>query len=224
MPGEGGEGKAPEASGEEPAGSEKDLDSDVGVRTQVRETILYDETDGRGRYDWSSRYAFKAKVQIWLETAFVSLVLVGSLVGLYLTWCGILSKWLACPGCSIETLRRYAYFFFAGMLGSVLFGGKYLYHVVARGYWHEDRRLWRILSPFLSASLALMVAAAIDSGMLGISFRAGSHAACVALGFFAGYFADKALAKMSEIADVIFGVRDSARDPRKHEQPPQKAP
>lgn len=220
MAGEEGQGKGSATPGEAPAR----LGSDVGTQTELRETILHDETDGRGRYDWSSRYPLRAKVEIWLETGFVALVLVAALTGIYLTWCGILIHSFMCLGCSPESLRRYCYFFFAGMLGSVLFGGKYLYHVVGRGYWHQDRRLWRFLSPFLSASLALMVAAAIDSGMLGISFRAGSHAACVALGFFAGYFADKALAKMSEIADVIFGVRDSARDPRRNEQPQSKAP
>ena len=199
------------------------LASDLSVKTQVRETILYDETDGRGRYEWVSRYPVRAKCEIWLETLFVACVLATALFGIYLTWSGTLTALLQCPQCSTETLRRYAYFFFSGMLGSILFGGKYLYHVVARGYWHQDRRLWRFLSPFLAASLALIVAAAIDSGMMGLAFRAGSHAACVAMGFFSGYFADKALAKMTEIADVVFGVRDSARDARKNEQPQAKA-
>jgi hypothetical protein len=102
------------------------------------------------------------------------------------------------------------------MLGSVLFGGKFLYHVVARGYWHQDRRLWRVLSPILSASLAFIVAAVIESGMLGLAFRTGTHASCVALGFLSGYFADKALAKMTEIADVVFGTRDADRDGKKN--------
>jgi hypothetical protein len=190
---------------------------DVSVRRGVQETILHDDTDGRKRYQWVSAYPSNAKFQIWCETAFVTLVLAAALTGIYLTWYGTLTDLLACKTCSPITLRRYSYFFFSGMLGSILFGGKYLYHVVARGYWHQDRRLWRVLSPFLAASLAVVIAAAIDSGMLGISFRAGSHAACVAMGFFSGYFADKALAKMSEISDVVFGVRDVGRNPSKHE-------
>ena len=191
--------------------------SDVSVRKGIEEKILHDETDGRNRYQWTSGYPCRAKVQIWCETAFVVVVLVASLIGIYLTWQGFLVEHLGCQTCSAGTLKRYSYFFFSGMLGSVLFGGKYLYHVVARGYWHQDRRLWRVLSPFLSASLALMVAASVDSGMLGLSFRAGSHAACVAMGFLSGYFADKALAKMTEIADVVFGVKEVGRGSKKNE-------
>jgi hypothetical protein len=192
-------------------------ESDVSVRKGTEEKILHDETDGRRRYQWASGYTGSAKSQIWCEAAFVCLVLIASWVGIYLTWNGFLVDQLTCQGCAGGTLKRYSYFFFSGMLGGVLFGGKYLYHVVARGYWHQDRRLWRILSPFLSASLAIMIAAAVDSGMLGLSFRGGSHAACVAMGFLSGYFADKALAKMSEIADVVFGVKDVGRASNKHE-------
>lgn len=191
-------------------------EAEAAARVGVQKAILHDETDGRIRYQWTSGYPHDATVEIWIETAFVALVLAGSLTGILLTWNGTIVFWLKCKTCSSFTLVRYSYFFFSGMLGSVLFGGKYLYHVVARGYWHQDRRLWRVLSPFLSASLAICVAAAIDSGILGLSFRAGSHAACVAMGFFSGYFADKALAKMTEISDVIFGVRDVGRRPKKH--------
>jgi hypothetical protein len=192
---------------------------DAVVRTGVQAKILHDETDGRRRYHWVSGYPSNAQKQIWLEALFVAIILCVSLTGIFLTWNGVLESNVACRGeCSAQAFRRYSYFFFAGMLGSVLFGGKYLYHVVARGYWHVDRRLWRLLSPFLAASLALIVAAAIDSGILGLSFSANTHAACVALGFFSGYFADKALAKMGEIADVMFGVRDVGRKARKNEE------
>jgi hypothetical protein len=199
--------------------------SEAVSRHGLQKKILNDETDGRERWQWVSGYPLRAKVEIWLETGFVCVVLVGALTGIYRTWNGDLFAWLGCAHCSRTTFTRYAYFFFSGMLGSVLYGGKFLYHVVARGYWHQDRRLWRFLSPFLSGSLALAVAAAIDSGILGLSFRAGSHAACIALGFFSGYFADKALAKMSEVADVIFGVRDRdvGRNPKKHEIDPHPA-
>src|ERR1700691_3990614 len=132
------------------------------ARIGVQETILHDETDGRQRWEWISGYPFRAKAEIWLETIFVGLILLASLAGIYLTWNGTMFGWFGCATCSGSSFSRYAYFFFSGMLGSVLFGGKYLYHVVARGYWHQDRRLWRVLSPFLAASLALTIAAAID--------------------------------------------------------------
>lgn len=170
------------------------------------------ETDGRGRDQWASRYPTPVKCQIWAEAAFVTIVLLGALTGIYLTWNGYLPRLLGCATCSGDALQRYLYFFFAGLLGNILFGGKYLYHVVAHGYWNQDRRLWRVLSPILAASVAVMVAVAIDSGMLGVAFRVGSHASCVAMGFFSGYFADKALAKMTEIANVIFAVDKSKKN------------
>src|SRR3546814_13356778 len=96
--------------------------------------------------------------------------------------------------------------FFSGVLGGTLFGLKYLYKVVARGWWNEDRELWRFFSPLLAGGLAFAVGALADAGLFG--FKVGenqSAASFVSLGFIAGYFADSASRKMQEIADILFG-------------------
>ena len=130
---------------------------------------------------------------------------------IFLLWTGIITSWTGCEACSRPAFSRYGYFFLGGVLGGTLFGVKYLYHVVAKGYWNEDRFLWRFLSPLLSGSLAFIVGALTDAGLLGLTTSASRAPAFLSLGFITGYFGDKALAKMTEIADVIFGTRDSPK-------------
>ena len=101
---------------------------------------------------------------------------------------------------------RIRYFFLGGFLGGVLFAVKYLYKVVARQYWNMDRRLWRLFSPFLSGGLALVVGALIDSGVLGLTVKVASGAAYLSYGFITGYFADRAIDKMQEVAETVFGA------------------
>ncbi len=164
-------------------------------------------TDERSNGDWQSRYPKRAQWHIRFDAFYVAAVLALTLVAVLLTWRGSLFSMLAdgCTTCSKETFNRYAFFYLGGQLGGTLFGVKYLYNVVARGWWNVDRRLWRVFSPFLSAGLALAVGALIDSGVLGLTLKATTGSAYFSMGFVAGYFADSALRKMKEIADTVFG-------------------
>ena len=172
-------------------------------------------TDERDLGKWESRYPAKARVQIRIDAAYVAVVLLLTFTAILLTWRGTTFNLIAgdCTTCSRNALDRYAYFYLGGQLGGTLFGVKYLYNVVARGWWNIDRRLWRLFSPFLSAGLALAVGALIDAGVLGLSLKASSEASYFSLGFVAGYFADSALRKMKEIADTVFG------SPERHSNP-----
>lgn len=178
-----------------------------GVPVVVSAAEEHLNTDERDRFEWESRYPQKAKIAIRLDAVFVAAVLAITLASVLLTWRGTAFQWLAgdCTSCSRSTLERYAYFYLGGQLGGTLFGIKYLYNVVARGWWNIDRRLWRLFSPFLSGGLALAVGALIDSGVLGLTTKATSGAAYLSLGFITGYFADSALRKMKEVADTVFG-------------------
>lgn len=120
-------------------------------------------------------------------------------------------KWSGCVICSRPVFSRYGYFFLGGVLGGTLFGIKWLYHVVARGYWHQDRCLWRVMSPLLAGSLAFVVGTLMDAGFLGLTISASKAPAFLSLGFITGYFGDKALAKMTEIAEVIFSTREGSK-------------
>jgi hypothetical protein len=95
-------------------------------------------------------------------------------------------------------------------MGGTMFGLKWQYRVAARGWWHKDRRVWRLCSPWLSAALAMMIGIAIDGGLFGLSFSQGSMNAAstlLSVGFVTGYFADSALAKLQEIASVVFSAK-----------------
>jgi len=167
-------------------------------------------TDGRAPYEWKSKWEVEARKHINLESFFLGVIFFATLGLIYLTWSGRFFTWLSDPSCCNQaTFTRYMYFYLGGQLGGILFGIKYMYKVVSRGYWHEDRRLWRIFSPFLSGGLAFIVGALIDSGMIGLAITHRSGSSYLAFGFITGYFADSALAKMQEIANTIFGAPGS---------------
>lgn len=170
--------------------------------------------DERDRFNWASRYEDEAWKKIRVESIYVVVVVVLALVGLYFTWHGLAPRLLSygCVDCSPIVLKRYLYVFLGGLLGGGLFGLKYLYKVVARGWWNQDRVIWRFASPLLSAGLAFAAGAFFSAGILGFSSaRDDSSSAFVALGFIVGYFADRASGKMQEIAETMFGTHTSRK-------------
>ena len=188
-------------------GWESACSSSGSVAPGPEDEVLND--DERLRFHWKTRYpATRARALIRKESYYVVLVVVVALVGIFLTWHGGFIAWIEddCVGCAGSTLRKYMYLFFAGLLGGSMFGLKYLYKVVARGYWNEDRAIWRYTSPLLSAGLALATGALTDAGIFGFATSSTeSSSSFVALGFIVGYFADRASGKMQEVAETLFG-------------------
>lgn len=176
------------------------------VSVQPDDELIND--DERKRFFWKSRYPKEASTAIYCEAAYVVLIFLGSLGAILLTWRGDVFTAFGCEQCSSTMLRRYAYLFSAGVMGGSLFGLKYLYKVVARGWWNEDRRLWRLFSPWLAGGIAFGFGALAAAGLFGFTMSAApGGASFVSLGFIAGYFADSASRKMQDIADTLFGVR-----------------
>lgn len=173
-------------------------------------------TDGRLKLDWESHYPPRAIKSIRFEAFVISAIFVCTVVAIFLTWRGIAFDVLTqgCATCKRSSFNQYAYFFLGGQLGGILFGIKYMYKAVARGFWNMDRRLWRFFTPFLSGGLAFAVGALIDSGIMGLTTKASTGAAYLSLGFVTGYFADSALAKMQEIAETVFGSPDRRKQPK----------
>jgi hypothetical protein len=165
-------------------------------------------TDGREQKDWKSKYDATARAEIRTDAIYSGGFLCLSLIAIFLTWRGLTYDVLTagCSVCSRNSFNKYAYFFLGGFLGGSLFSIKYLYKVVARQYWNLDRRLWRIFSPFLAGGLALAVGACIDSGLLGLTIKSGSDSLFLSYGFVTGYFADRAIDKMQDIAETVFGA------------------
>lgn len=182
------------------------------VSTRPDDELIND--DERKRFFWESRYPVEARKPIYWEAVYVVTIFIGSLVAILLTWRGDLFALVGCEQCSPSTLRRYAYLFFSGVMGGSLFGLKYLYKVVARGWWNVDRRLWRLFSPWLAGGISFGFGALAGAGLFGFTMSATpGGASFVSLGFIAGYFADSASRKMQDIADTLFGVR--THQPRK---------
>ena len=163
-----------------------------------------DPADGRVAFDWVSKYPPEARNEIKWETIYLLFIFFSALALLFATWKGwVCLVFSASPG-ETDSLRKYAFYASSGMLGGITFGMKYFYRVVARGYWHQDRRIWRILSPLMALAVSIVVGAMIDASLI-TAKKPISSALVVSIGFLAGYFADEAVGKMYEIASVIFG-------------------
>ena len=161
-------------------------------------------TDGRKPYQWESGYPKEARTEIRHEAIYVGIVLVISLLGLLFNWCGCFSGILCLEGKKLLSFEGIMYYFFSGLLGGTIFGIKYFYRVVARGYWSQDRIYWRVFSPWISACIAVIVGCMVISGLINAT-KSPSVATGICVGFVAGYFADQAVGKMSEVATALFG-------------------
>jgi hypothetical protein len=172
---------------------------------------INDPTDGRKPYEWKTKYEKEALNRIWVETTYLLILLVTSFIFILATWKGCVGSWFSILPKETTTFKQYAYYIESGMLGGVTFDMKYLYRTVARGLWHKDRAIWRVLSPFVATTIAFIIGSMIDASMI----TAGSSisgASCVSVGFLSGYFADSAVGKMSEVAMVLFGKSSIIKD------------
>jgi len=82
---------------------------------------------------------------------------------------------------------------------------KWMYHSVAKGTWNQDRRLWRIFTPLLSAGVGFTIVLLSASRVLPFfgADTVGTNRGALAVGILVGYFSDLTLSRM---ADVAFGV------------------
>jgi hypothetical protein len=177
-----------------------------------------DLTDGRKKGEWRSAYPPEARKCIRKEMGYLTTVFILCILGIF----SILYKIYTTPhstdsqqpqGIPLDTQNNFMLFWaylgawVAGTLGGCSYGIKWMYHIVAKGLWHEDRRLWRIFSPHLSGVVALIMTFLITSGILQLFDKTFSERpiGVLAFSFLVGYFSDKALAKMAEVADTLFG-------------------
>jgi hypothetical protein len=172
-----------------------------------------DPTDGgRKPFEWKSKYTDPIAIKkqrseaIYLGTLLFLMPLL-----MVLLWLEFPKYWFHLSDKRYAPLLKYGFAWAAGTLGGVLFDLKWLYHTVARGLWHLDRRLWRVLTPHISGGLSFFVLALVASGTLRIfdSKATDSLASIVGLGFLVGYFSDSAIAKLTEVAETLFGTTRS---------------
>lgn len=167
-----------------------------------------DPTDGREKHSWKSHYPDEAKKQIRCESIYLAGMFVLSFVLILSVWHGALAAvFSSLTPDRVTVFRKYAFYSVAGMLGGSVFGIKFFYRVVARGYWHQDRRIWRVMSPFLGMGLAFIVGSMLECGVLRLE-KLASTPGIVSIGFLVGYCADTASAKMIDVANALFGLKE----------------
>ena len=125
-----------------------------------------DYTDGKKKGEWKTSYPPEARKYIRWETAYLVVLSLGCLFGVFFIIgqsCGIFVldpiSIDAAQGTDQGSLVFMGFVgaLLAGTLGGCIFGLKCMYHFVAKRMWHEDRRLWRLLSPPLSGVLSLFM-------------------------------------------------------------------
>jgi hypothetical protein len=175
-----------------------------------------DPTDNRGLLDWKSKYSEPdARKEIRFEAIYLAVLLFGMPFVMCLLWLEIPKNWFHLSDAKYAPILKFGLAWGAGTLGGTLFAIKWLYHTVARQLWHMDRRLWRLFTPHISGGLAFGVTTLIASGVIKIFDKnaTDSHPLLVGFGFLIGYFSDSAIAKLSEVADTLFGT---SRSKEKH--------
>jgi hypothetical protein len=175
-----------------------------------------DPTDGRGLLEWESRYPTPARSCILSEAIYLGALLFAVPCFMVCIWLEFPKHLLPLNDGAFRVLRKYGFAWLAGTLGGTLFDLKWLYHTVARQLWHMDRRLWRIFIPHISGGLAFAVTALISSGAMRIfDAHAMSSASLVTgISFLVGYFSDSAIAKLTDVAETLFGT---IRSKEKHD-------
>lgn len=191
--------------------------------------VFREDTDNRGLFDPKSRYELPYIRQQRIEGIYIASLLGISLVGLACVGLGLVDlffKTLGADAIVVSSARKYEWICAGGLLGGTVYAAKWLYHAIAKGLWHQDRKTWRYLSPWISLGTTVGIGTLIDAGFFKSAVAEVpklSGAGLTGLGFLIGYLADSFLAKMKEVTQVIFGESEvhfkrmaeaSQRDPR----------
>ena len=188
----------------------------------MSENEQHELDDGRKPWDWVSRYNAYVWAQISIELAWT---LMFAIIALLILLDGVVISCLAeCSSIAEdyyrssltglvvhEDARNWIGVFAAGWIGGALFVLKWLYHSVAKGLWHRDRVLWRLVVPFNSAVVSLFTGLLFASDIVpflnGEEFK--SPFTLLSFGFLFGYFSDNILAALQNFAQRLFGTLEN---------------
>ena len=171
-----------------------------------------DYTDGRSPLDWQTKYPPEARRRIRFEALYIGVMFFVFAAAVF--YCLANSSEVP-PSPSGSPKDNYLVgcllAWFGGTVGGSLFTIKWLYHSVAKRIWHEDRRLWRVFAPHVSGAVAFFTVILASSGLLKVFDESliNSPSRVLGFSFLIGYFSDKALAKLAETADTLFGATRS---------------
>jgi hypothetical protein len=185
-----------------------------------------EDNDGRQLYDTRTKYTADDTRQHLIEGIYIGVLLLFSILAISTGTLGLIERLVGCLGVDMTTQDLAKHYFLvaaSGLLGGTVYGAKWLYHAVAKGLWHQDRRLWRYLSPWISLGTTIGVWALIEVGFFnevvpvdGSGAASVSTKTAIGAGFVIGYLSDQFLAKMKELTEVLFGQVERHFGPRKH--------
>ncbi|WP_295794377.1 hypothetical protein [Mucilaginibacter sp.] len=185
----------------------------------IKPTVSFapaDPTDGRKAGSWRTRYDTEALPYIWREARYVGFLILIIPVLLIVIHQDFFNQ-ISIP----HVIKKYSYAWIGGCLGGTLFSTKWLYHSVARNVWNQDRFLWRVFTPHISGALAFSFILLMSSGIINLFSPVAMEKSSAVFGvsFLIGYFSDSAVAKLTEIANTLFGA--TQKEPgKKPENPP----
>jgi hypothetical protein len=175
-----------------------------------------DVIDNRPYGQWRSRYPQELHPLIRNEAIYLTLSAVGCLVLAWAAWVqlhGAFDRYQGNWAAVWRLTAKPALSFAAGGLGGTLFGYKWLYHAVAKGMWHLDRRLWRIFTPVISAILAASFVALVSADVFRLLNKdvVQTLPGLYGVSFLVGYFSDITIGKLNEVAQVLLGQQVDRR-------------
>jgi hypothetical protein len=216
-------------NGDPESGSEpKKASTGTESSDSERRKLYPEDTDNRGLWDAKSKYDPKYVLAQNFEAGYMLVVLLLAVLGLILVAANVTDRallWLGLNDEAVVLARRYEWLSLGGLLGGIVYSSKWLYHAIAKGMWHEDRKVWRYLSPWISLGTTIGIGALFIAGFMktpgdGSTTGAPSASSYIGLGFLIGYFSDMFLAKMKDVTQVLFGETESHFKKSRKEQDP----
>jgi hypothetical protein len=150
-----------------------------------------------------------------IEFLYLVVLFVACPVGLFVLSTHKLDEALDITASESRSLALYGDAWLGGLLGGCLFSMKWLYHSIARGKWHLDRRAWRFLTPMVSAGLAFGTMALFISGALPLFSEriTGTLPGVTGVSFLVGYFSDDTVAALAAAATKLLrGAEEKGPD------------
>lgn len=169
----------------------------------------FSNTDERGEGDWQTRYKDKKiRRKQRVEMIYLFILLIVAIVLLCLFCLDCFTNYCNLTPKQHAIVNKMIICALSGFLGGVINDMKWFYHSVARGYWNEDRVYWRLLTPFISLVIAIIIGCIFSENMI----INGSIFSSIILGFLSGYFSDEAAGKMGEVAQVLFNTKTEIKN------------
>lgn len=165
-------------------------------------------TDGRKIGDWKTRYPDSAaRKGITIESVYLAAIFLACPILMFAIEVGWLRSLFYVSPKEWQRVSHWGFAWLGGTLGGTLFSMKWMYHSVARGIWNQDRRLWRLFTPLLSAGVGFSLVALSAGRVIPIFgadvVRTNSGAFGVAL--LVGYFSDQTISRLADFAEGQIG-------------------